>query len=246
MRTRLNRTPSFRFAVLPFVTALSAFVMAACATSEDRTPEPTATPVPASVVLANTEAAMSQVNQFEFELTHPQGRTSLGDGMELRRAEGAVVLPDRLEVKAEVEFRPVFLNLEARVIGDQAWVTNPLAAGAWTETPVGESPLAFLDPAQLVSDVLAQLDGVSYPASGPTSTGPIILEGTVEAEALSALVASVEAGSILNVRMTIDRETSRLTEALITGRLQSGDTPDAARLIRLSGFDSVIVIEPPV
>jgi hypothetical protein len=68
----------------------------------------------------------------------------------------------------------------------------------------------------------------------------------VEAEALASLVGSVEAGSVLNVRLTLERETSRLTEALITGRLQTQDTPDTARLIRLSGFDSTIIIEPPI
>jgi hypothetical protein len=189
---------------------------------------------------------MAAVNQFEFELTHPEGSTSLGGGMQLSRAEGAVVSPDRLSVKADVELRPIFLTLEARVIGDQTWITNPLAANAWAQAPAGESPLNFLDPAQLVSDVLGQLDGVRYPATGPTSTGPVILEGTVEAEALASLVGSVEAGSVLNVRLTLERETSRLTEALITGRLQTQDTPDTARLIRLSGFDSTIIIEPPI
>jgi hypothetical protein len=244
MRIRLNKT--LALSLMAWLTALASLplLVAACSSGSDETATPT--PVPAEDALQNAHAAMAEVDQFQFELTHPEGRTSLGNGMQLSRAEGAVVAPDKLSVKADVEIRPIFLTLEARVIGDQTWITNPLAANTWAEAPAGESPLNFLDPAQLVSDVLGQLDGVRYPSTGPASSGPIILEGTVEAEALSSLVGSVEAGSILNVRLSLERETYRLTEALITGRLQTQDEPDTARLIKLSGFDSTITIEPPL
>ncbi len=195
--------------------------------------------------LANSRVAMAEVPQFEFELTHPEGKTSLDGGLELRRADGAVISPSRLKVNAEADFEQFFVRVNAVVIDGETWMTNPLT-GNWAVIAPEDSPFSFLDPVRLVTNVLAQTTDPVYPDAGATSNGQIVLNGKVPSEALQPLVGTVLPGELLDVTLRLDPETFLLSSARLNGRLQPEDQSDFVRLIELSGFDSELVIEPPI
>ena len=161
------------------------------------------------------------------------------------RAPHALYLPDGARVaiaskdgaEVGIAHAPGGGKLPPRHIAPDAM--KRFARGQGTNTRYVCDILPATEPAEhlLVVEVVSATE--TEPARG-------LVESFAAGDGSYALVGSVEAGSVLNVRLTLERETYRLTEALITGRLQTQDEPDTARLIRLSGFDSTITIEPPV
>lgn len=232
--------------ILISVVALAA---GACSSGESAPPTATPTPTPepptAQEALDNARAAMAEVPQFEFELTHPEGTTSLDGGLDLRRAEGVVIAPERLSVSAEANLGRIFVKVNAVVIEGQTWMTSPLT-GNWGSVAPEDSPFSFLDPVRLVTNVLVQTTDPAYPANGGPSGDQIVLEGKVPSEALKPLVGTVLTGAVLDVELTLERDTFLLTSARLTGKLQTDDQANYVRLIRLSGFDADLVIEPPI
>jgi hypothetical protein len=215
----------------------------ACSSSDSATP--TVEPPSPEVALENARAAMADVPQFEFELTHPEGTTTLEGGVELRRAEGKVIAPERLSVEAEANLGRLFVRIEAVVIEGQTWMTNVLT-GNWSTVAPEDSPFSFLDPVQLVTNVLVLTTDPVYPNDMPGDRNEIILIGKVPSEALQPLVGTVIPDAVLDVRLTLDAESFLLTEARLTGRLQADDEDSFVRLIRISGFEAELVIEPPI
>lgn len=235
--------PTYMRAISIIFGVTLAIAAAACSNSGSETPAPE---IPSlQVALENAQAAMADVPQFEFELTHPEGTTTLEGGLDLRRAEGTVIAPGRLSVEAEANIGRLFVRIEAVVIEGQTWMTNPLS-GNWSRVAPEDSPFSFLDPVSLVINVLAQTTDPEYPADASVSTNEIVLIGKVPSEALKPLVGIVLPGALLDVRLTLDAQSFLLTEARLTGRLQSGDEENFVRLIRLSGFEANLAIEPPI
>lgn len=238
----MYRFATYRTVGLLLLSAL-AIVAAACASSSSS--EPTTELPSAQQALDNALSAMSEAPQFEFELTHPQGTTSLDGGLDLRRAEGAVVVPERLKVNAEANLGRIFVKVDAVVIEGQTWMTNPLT-GNWATIAPEDSPFSFLDPVRLVTNVLARTTEPAYPANGGLSGGHIVLNGSVPSEALQPLVGTVIPGRELSVTLSLNPETFLLTSARLSGALQPDDDANFVRLIRFSGFEGELVIEPPI
>lgn len=228
-----------------FLLVISVFTVIAAACSSGESAEPTTELPSPQEALDNALAAMSEVPQFEFELTHPEGTTSLDGGLKLRRAEGAVITPGHLKVNAEANLGRIFVKVDAVVIKGQTWMTNPLT-GNWATVAPEDSPFSFLDPVRLVTNVLARTTTPAYPASGGLSGGQIVLNGQVPSEALQPLVGTVIPGVLLDATLSLDPDTFLLNSARLTGSLQPDDEANYVRLIRFSGFEAALVIEPPI
>ena len=200
---------------------------------------------PAAVALEQARTVMESVPQFQFELTHPNGTTTLQGGLQLRRASGTVIAPDSMSLDAEADLGRVFVRVQAIVIGEQTWMTNPLT-GNWSSIAPKDSPFSFLDPVGLVANVLGQTSDPAYAASTFATTGQLVINGTVPAEALEPLVGTVIRGAVLDGTLVIDAESFEMRSARLAGKLQPNDDDTFVRLITFSDFDSDLIILPPV
>ncbi len=207
-------------------------------------PTPTPEPIRAYEVVANAAAAMGQVSSFRFRLTHPAGSTELLGGLALERADGAFVTPDQLSVEADAYLGTLFVGVEAIVIGNQHFITNPLS-GEWSEVSPEDSPLSFLNPAGLIANILGLVREADY-ASLPKPGEDLVIEAVISSYALSPLVGDVIEGVDLDLVLTFDPASFVLKSARISGLLQEPDEPDAVRLVELTDFNSEIEIVPPI
>ena len=207
-------------------------------------PTPTPEPIRAYEVVANAAAAMGQVSSFRFRLTHPAGSTELLGGLALERADGAVVTPDQLSVKADAYLGTLFVGVEAIVIDNQHFITNPLS-GEWSEVSPEDSPLSFLNPAGLIANILGLVREADY-ASLPKPGEDLVIEAVISSYALSPLVGDVIEGVDVDLVLTFDPASFVLKSARISGLLQEPDEPDAVRLVELTDFNSEIEIVPPI
>ena len=207
-------------------------------------PTPTPEPIRASEVVANSASAMATVSSFRFKLTHPSGSTTLQNGLVVDRAEGAVVAPDQLSVEADAQLASIFVGVEAVILGDRHFMTNPLS-GEWAELSPEESPFAFLDISGLIANILGLVRQSEY-ASPPRPGEDIVIQAVIRSYALASLVGDVVEGLDLDLLLTFDPDTFVLMSARISGRLQEADEPSAVRLVELTDVNTDIEIEPPI
>jgi hypothetical protein len=238
IRTQTNSTK------IIFTTAIVILlVIAGACSSEESTPEPVATPVTPAEVVALSQHAMSALDSFSFQLTHDVGHTTLSGALQLTRA-GGLVATNGLDLEAEANIGRAFVRVEAVVIGEQTWMTNPLT-GVWSEIAPEDSPFSFLDPVKLVADILGDTEQATYPTDS-SSAGNVIVIGTIPAESLAALVGSVDPTAVPNVELTLDSNSKRLNKIVITGVVQPEDESNTIRVITLSEFDQQVSLEPPI
>ncbi|MBT3994536.1 MAG: LppX_LprAFG lipoprotein [Chloroflexi bacterium] len=237
-RTTLSKS-FVALAALMLLVALSI----ACSKSE---PMPEATTVPqhtATEVVDLSKTSMGNLDSFSFQLTHDSGHTTLSGALELTRA-GGFVATNGLDLEAEANIGRAFVRVEAVVIGEQTWMTNPLT-GVWSEIAPEDSPFAFLDPVKLVADILGDTQQARYPV-GLLGNGDLFIAGNIPSESLAALVGTVSPGVLPNVLLTIDSTTNLLKEIVITGVVQPEDEANFKRVITLSKFDEPSILEPPI
>ena len=231
--------------------ALAVFALAGCSRSSDTEPvtvQPTATtppvpPVTAPEAVALAREAMTDLASFRFELTHNSGFTALSGGLELSRA-GGVVAQDGLDLEAEAKIGRAFVRIEAIVIDEQTWMTNPLT-GAWSEIPPEDSPFSFLDPVKLVADILGDTSDAVFP-DDPVSSNELTVTGRIPATTLAALVGSVDLDAVPAVTLSLNAETYLLNKIVIFGVAQPDDDENTTRVITLSEFDKPVSLEQPI
>jgi hypothetical protein len=217
-------------------------IFAGCS-SDEPTPMPVATPVTATEAVELSGAAMSALDSFRFQLTHESGHTTLSGSLQLTRAGGLVAI-DGLDLEAEATIGRAFVRVEAVVIGEQTWMTNPIT-GTWSEIAPEDSPFSFLDPVKLVADILGDTQQAAY-SSDSASAGDLIVAGTIPAQSLAALVGSVDPDAVPSVVLTLDQSNKRLKKIVISGLVQPDDESDTIRVITLSEFDEPVSLEPPI
>ncbi|MDE0592753.1 MAG: LppX_LprAFG lipoprotein [Dehalococcoidia bacterium] len=216
----------------------------ACSNSE-AAPEPTAAPkLTAAEVVELSKTSMGNIDSFSFQLTHDSGHTTLSGALQLTLA-GGFVATDGLDLEAEASIGRLFVKVEAVVIEEQTWMTNPIT-GVWSEIAPEDSPFAFLDPVKLVADILGDTQQATYAKDDQASNGDIEISGKIPAKSLAALVGYVNPDAIPNVVLTIDSSSNLLKKIIISGVVQSEDEPGTIRVITLSDFDEPSTIEPPI
>ena len=237
------RTLSTSSKSVPAAVLLLLVVIFAGCSSDEPPLVPVATPVTAAEAVDLSRAAMSALESFSFQLTHESGHTTLSGSLQLTRA-GGLVATNGLDLEAEANIGRAFVRVEAVVIGEQTWMTNPLT-GVWSEIAPEDSPFSFLDPVKLVADILGDTEQATY-RTGGDSGSDLIVAGTIPAESLAALVGSVDANAVPNVVLTLDPSNKRLKKIVISGLVQPEDESDTIRVITLSEFDEPVSLEPPI
>jgi hypothetical protein len=234
------RNISLLLGVVALLTLLGVF--AGCGNDE-----PTSTVVLPKITgqeaVERSKTAMANLDSFSFELTHDSGFTTLSSSLELTRASGIVSLGG-LDLEAEAKFGSAFVRVEAVVIDEQTWMTNPLT-GVWSEIPPKDSPFAFLDPVRLVADILGETEHPAYSLDGEPSSD-IRIGGLIPATILAALVGTVDPEAVPSVELTLDPDSYLLKKIIISGNVQPEDEADTIRVITLSEFDKPVSLEPPI
>jgi hypothetical protein len=234
------RTISLSLGAVALLTLLGVF--AGCGSDA-----PVATVAPPQVTAQEavelSKSAMGNLDSFSFELTHDSGFTTLSSSLELTRASG-IVSQGGLDLEAEANIGRAFVRVEAIVIDEQTWMTNPLT-GVWSEIPPEDSPFSFLDPVKLVADILGETQGPFF-GGLLGSGGEITVTGKIPATTLAALVGRVDPDAVPDVVLTIDSSDYLLNKIIISGNVQPEDEPDTIRVITLSEFDKPVSLEPPI
>ena len=210
---------------------------------EEATEEEEATP---QEVLQGAAEALEAVDSFHFVLDHENGGTEIVLDLEMQRAEGDVITPDRLQAEVEAD-GPAGLDVDVEVIaiGDDFFFENPFGGG-------------FVDADFSISDVLdptggaiallrsapedAEFDGEEE-VNGETAR---VVVATIDSGELDTLIPSADPGQPVEVTLWIGTEDDLPYRIRISGPLNEDEPEDIERTIDISDYNNPDVdIQPP-
>src|SRR6266536_650607 len=109
-------------------------------------PRPAATPT-AQQRLEQAGRQMQSLSAFHFLLTHQNGFSTIANGLDMTRAEGDFVAPDRFKAAVKASFQTLPVSVSVISIQNQTWITNPLQGGEhYLPFPNDPQTTEILDP----------------------------------------------------------------------------------------------------
>jgi hypothetical protein len=228
---------------IPVTAAALFFLFSLSCSNHTAVEEPTVSRITPANAVDSSHKAMQELNNFEFELTHREGFTTLAGSLEMTKA-GGIVTSNGFDLIAEARIGRAFVRIEAIVIDDKTWMTNPLT-GTWSQIAPEDSPFSFLDPIKLVADILGETQNARY-AESEQMSGELVIVGQIPATTLAALVGEVQREATPKISLTLDAESYLLKKIVITGITQPGDESNTIRVITLSNFNAKTLLQPPI
>lgn len=203
-----------------------------------------AEPGPKEIVAATAEKTAAVASfRFTLEVTSVPPSTT---GLSLTRADGEVVVPDRLDAEISGSFARLPISSELVIVGGDDYFKDPLS-GRWRTLDIRTSPVALFDPHQ---GVLAIVRG----ARDVALVGKEAVAG-VDTYRLTGKVVAREASPLLAVAATSDRlvdvdlwvgvKDMILRRVRVSGPVAAGEPERASRTVELSDFGAKFRIERP-
>jgi hypothetical protein len=209
---------------------------------------PAATPTPTPkdrLDAAGTQ--MAQLRAFHFLLTHQNGYSTLENGLQMTRADGDFLQPDRLRATVNAGFQGLPVMVSIIAIGDQSWITNPLQSGQhYQPLPNGPQTAEILNPN---TGLLAAARDMQNPRlTGSEKIANVdcyVISGTVDAGSLRPIAGDAEAGRQVPAQVWIGKQDSLVYRVRLNGPLSASEPKNIVRQVDLSQFNESITIEPP-
>ena len=234
------------------VTLLLAFVaVSSCGGDDDddaaEEPDEASTPEETpQEFLGSSADALEEVSSFHFLLTHENGGTEIVLDLEMERAEGDVVTPDRLRADVEAEGPGgIDVDVEVIAIGEDFFFENPFGGG-------------FIDADFSIQDILDPTQGaISLLRSAPENAtlggtediGGVetqVVRATIDSGEFDTLIPAADPGLPVEVTLWIGVEDRLPYRIQIVGPLNEDEPDDIERLIEVSDYNNADVeIDPP-
>jgi hypothetical protein len=206
---------------------------------------PSTTPLTAMEIISKSGENMQAVNSFHFLLDQTGGGTPITMGIEMTKAEGDIVRPDKMQ--ATISGTAMGMSLEVKLVssGGTMYMTNPLS-GAWEVPPDQFKVFSIFDPA---TGLAAILKGMTAPGQlGEEQKGGTLcyhLKGSVASDALRPITGSAVAGVTIDVEVWIGEEDFLVRQIRLEGKITESEKDGIVRTLDLSGFNQEVNIQLP-
>ena len=235
-----------RWLSLGLVGGLLAFMLTACASSQVEVSGPSQDTLSPSQVVSLSSDALSDISTFRFSLSHNGGSTVLTNGIQVLDVSGTAATPNSYRITADTLVSGFFVNSQIVVIGNDSYMTHPITQD-WQQLTTGANPFSAFDPVKMVRNILNQVSNTVLTSSNLIPAHTYGVDGQLPAQALATLTGGVdETAPPLKVRLIVDRTSMAPIEARVTGRTTVTESDNLVRTVRLSEFNSDVVIEPPL
>lgn len=197
-------------------------------------------------LLASAADALEELTSFHFLLTHENGGTEIVLDLEMQRAEGDVIVPDRLQAEVEAEAAGgIDVDTTVIAVGEELFFENPFGGGF---VNADFSIQDILDPTQGAIALLRSAPEDAEYSGSETIDGTDTqrVTATIDAGQLDRLIPSADEGFPVEVTLWVGIEDRLLRRILIVGPLNEDEPDDIERLIEISDFDNPdLEIESP-
>ena len=235
MHRRRARTTSL---ATVYLACLLAAVLALAACGGSNAPS-------AQQLIRNAQAAIQKVKSYHFNLV--VDNPGQGGVLTIKTADGDILVPDKLQAKANALVFGSVVNVRIIAIGGKQYVTDPIT-GSWMPTSGLLDPHTLSDSKTGVGAILGDMQNPSTPTDANVDGTPCWnINGMLDAKYLSGITGgTAPAGSMVAATICIGKADNLPYLMRLSGIAAQGDTAKTVRTFKLSKFGETLVITAPI
>jgi hypothetical protein len=196
-------------------------------------------------LLNDSATTLEQAKSFHFVLEHERGSTPIVFSLQMNRAEGDVVRPDKLQADIDATALGQKVKIKLVSVGDKAKISNPINPKSFQDLPSGTRVSDVFDPAAGASAALRNAQNPQITGEDTIDGKKVwVITGDVDAGSLTALTALAEKGNTVHGTAWIGQDTKEAYRIRLDGPLGKDDTKDVVRVLTISKYNQNIDITP--
>lgn len=208
--------------------------------------------LPAEAIVANSAAAMNEIDGFRFAIDRSGAPAFLDpdDTISFRRAEGYYAAPDSAQATVRIITPGLVTEVNVISINETQWQTNVMSTN-WEELPPnwGFNPAVLFDADIGIQSILAaDLAGMQVLEPEKLDDGPdqalYVVSGTLDGGRIHEMSYGLIGPEPLEAKLWIAPESFELVRAVIT-EANSGEEEPSVWQVDFSELGRVVDIKPP-
>jgi hypothetical protein len=210
------------------------------------TPKPKPKPLTAPQLIKQAQNAIQRVKSYHFTLSSTHLGTATNNSIQINKAEGDILVPDKLQAKANANAMGFGITTQLIAIGNRQYYTDPLT-GLWTETNQLLNPRTLTNRRTGIAGILGHIEHPTTPANGNVGNTPCwLINGTLAARYLSVItLQSAQARQIIHITVCLGKSDNLPYQLRMQGFTVQGDTSKTVRTFLLSRFNERLNIRKP-
>jgi hypothetical protein len=205
----------------------------------------TTSSVPAQEIVSKSSDKMQALNSYHFALDQVGGGTPITMGIEMKKADGDVLKPDRLKMSISGTALGFTIQVQMVTVGSTIEMTNPLS-GKWENLSDQFKMLSLFDPNSGIAAILRGISNASKLADEQSGgVNCYHLTGNIKSDALTALTGTSASGVDINTELWIGTDDFLVRTIKLTGKITETEVSGIVRTLTLSNFNQAVSIELP-
>ena len=197
-------------------------------------------------LLAAVEKNYKTVSSFHVVLQVNNPGKASSSQVEIRSANGDVVMPDKVKAQATVVLSGQAVSVDLVSIGDTQYITDPIT-GQWRVIKGLLDPRTLTNPNTGIISLLNKVQKLTQPTDDSVGGVPCWrVSGLLDAKYLAFFTGGgAPAGTMLQTTACVGKADALLYQVKVTGQAAPGDTPDTTYLFNISKYNENITITAP-
>src|SRR5215469_308313 len=189
-------------------------------------------------VLASIQKNFPQVNSFHVLMKADNLGTSSGSQIQIRSADGDVIMPDKVKAQANVLFSGQPVTVKLISIGNIQYLTDPIT-GQWRVVKGVLNASTLTNPDTGLISLSSKLQNVTGPTDDIVNGVPCWrVNGLLEAKYLAFLTGGgVPAGTMLQTSICAGKSDGLPYRLSVVGQAAKSDTSQTSRIFNISGYN---------
>ena len=204
-------------------------------------PKPTA-----QQLITTVQKNFRSVTAFHVVMKVENLGTAPDGAVQIRSADGDVVMPDKVKASANVLLSGQVVGVELVSIGDTQYLTDPIT-GQWRVVKGVLNASTLTDPNTGIVSLASKLTSLSKPVDDAVNGTPCWrFTGQLDAQTLAFLTGGgMPAGTMLSTSVCVGKADGLPYQLIVTGEAAKGDTAQTARAFNISNYNETITIAAP-
>ncbi len=200
----------------------------------------------AQQVLASIQKNFRQVNSFHVTLKVDNLGTSSGSQIQIRSADGDVIIPDKVKAQANVLFSGQPVTIKLISIGNVQYITDPIT-GQWRVVKGVLNASTLTNPNTGIISLSSKLQQLSGPTGDSVNGIPCWrVNGLLDAKYLAFLTGGgVPAGTMLQTSICAGQSDGLPYQLSLVGQATKSDTSQTSRTFNISSYNEHTAISAP-
>ena len=172
--------------------------------------------------------------------------TSSGSQIQIRSADGDVIMPDKVKAQANVLFSGQPVTIKLISIGNVQYLTDPIT-GQWRVVKGVLNASTLTNPDTGIISLSSKLQQLSGPTGDSVNGIPCWrVNGLLDAKYLASLTGGgVPAGTMLQTSVCAGQSDGLPYQLSLVGQAAKSDTSQTSRTFNISGYNEHTAISAP-